>query len=69
MWTDPIVEEVQNIRQEYAAKFNYDLKAICRDLRERQKQSGRNAIVRPPKPVCPELPKSRTHSHGAPAQI
>lgn len=33
MWKDPIVEEVRKIRQEHAAKFNYDLKAICEDIR------------------------------------
>jgi hypothetical protein len=26
MWTDPIVEEIHQIRQAYAARFNYDLK-------------------------------------------
>jgi cytidylate kinase len=34
---DPIVEEVRKYRQEHAAKFNYDLKAIVRDIREREK--------------------------------
>ena len=33
---DPIVDEIRNNRERYAAKFNYDLTAICRDLRERQ---------------------------------
>lgn len=44
MWRDPIVDEVRQYRQEYAARFNHDLKAICRDLRERQKQGGRRVV-------------------------
>jgi hypothetical protein len=33
MWKDPIVEEVRKIREKHAAKFKYDLDAICRDLK------------------------------------
>ncbi len=36
MTKDPIVEEVRRIRRQYAARFNYDLAAIFRDLQERQ---------------------------------
>ena len=37
---DPIVEEIRSYREQYAARFNYDLAAICRDLRERQTTCG-----------------------------
>jgi hypothetical protein len=37
---DPIVEEVRRARDAYAARFNYDLDAIFRDIKEREKQSG-----------------------------
>ena len=37
---DPIVAEVRKFRDEHARKFNYDLDAICADLRRRQQQSG-----------------------------
>lgn len=50
MWRDPIVEEVRQWRQQYAAQFNHDLKAICQDLRERQKKSGRKVVTLPPRP-------------------
>ena len=30
MWDDPIVAEVRKIRQKIAAKFKYDVRAICR---------------------------------------
>ena len=47
MWQDPIVEEIHRIRDEYAKKFNYDLHAICEDLREKQSTSGRKVVSRP----------------------
>ena len=34
MWTDEIVEETRQERDRYAAKFNYDLEAIYRDLKK-----------------------------------
>jgi hypothetical protein len=51
MWRAPIVEEIRRSREGYAARFNYDLGAICRDLRERQKQSGRKVVSLPPKRI------------------
>jgi hypothetical protein len=36
---DPIVEEIHRYRQEHAAKFNYDVDAIARDIQEREKTS------------------------------
>ena len=33
MWIDPIVEETRRIRDEHASRFNYDLAAICADLK------------------------------------
>jgi hypothetical protein len=37
---DPIVDEVRSIRAAHAARFNYDLWAIYRDLKEQQERSG-----------------------------
>jgi hypothetical protein len=34
MIEDPVVEEVRRIRQEHAARFDYDLKAIFADLKQ-----------------------------------
>jgi hypothetical protein len=42
--TDPIVEEVRRIRDAHAAKFNYDPDAIFRDIKEREKRSGRKYV-------------------------
>ncbi len=35
-WKDDIVEEVRRVRDEYAARFDYDISRICKDLRKRQ---------------------------------
>ena len=34
--SDPIVDEVRRIRNAYAARFNYDLRAIFKDIKEQQ---------------------------------
>ncbi len=51
MIDDPIIEEVRKHRQEHAARFNYDLAAIFADLIEREKNSFRPVICRPPRRV------------------
>jgi hypothetical protein len=42
--TDPIVEEIHKIREEYAAKFDYDVDAMFEDLRQKQSQSNRKIV-------------------------
>jgi hypothetical protein len=44
MWKDPIVEEVRKIREKHAAKFHYDLDAICRDLKEQEQRNAKRAV-------------------------
>ena len=39
--TDPIIAEVRAVRDEYAARYGYDVAAMFRDLRARQEESGR----------------------------
>jgi hypothetical protein len=48
---DPIVEEVRRAREAHAQQFNYDLDAICADLRKREKASGRPTVSLPPKRI------------------
>ncbi|MDY6780991.1 MAG: hypothetical protein SW833_00265 [Cyanobacteriota bacterium] len=50
MWKDEILEEIYRIREEHAKYFNYDIKAICNDLRQRQTASGRTIVLHPLKP-------------------
>ena len=46
---DFIVEEIRKIRQAHAAKFNYNLTAICAYLKEKEKQCGHPVVSLPPK--------------------
>ena len=43
-WSDPIVDEVRRARDAYAARFNYDLRAIYRDLKDQETRSGRKIV-------------------------
>ncbi len=48
---DPIVEEVRKIRDEHAARFDYDIDAIFEDLKRREKESRQSVITLAPKRV------------------
>ena len=66
MWKDPIVEEVRAIRDAYARQFNYDLEAICRDLKEQEVKSGWAVISLPPKRIASkERASPVTEAEGA----
>ena len=47
MAEDPIVSEVRKIRDQLARHFNFDLKRIFADLRERQISLGSRLVRRP----------------------
>jgi hypothetical protein len=49
MWVDTIVEEVRTAREAHAARFDYDLEAIYRDLQAQEQQSKRQVVSLPPK--------------------
>jgi hypothetical protein len=49
MWKDKIVEDVRKVREEHAAKFNYNLDMICQDLKKQEKRGGREVISLPAK--------------------
>ncbi len=44
---DPIITEVRAIRDEFAARFNYDVGEIFRNIREMQEESGREYVRYP----------------------
>jgi hypothetical protein len=57
MTDDPIVDEVRRAGEAYLAKFNFDIKAACEDLRRRTEEAqraGRRIVFFPPKRVAPE---------------
>jgi hypothetical protein len=49
MLSDPIVEEVRRVRQEYAKRHNFDLHAIAADLRKREQEHPERLVSFPPK--------------------
>ena len=49
MWVDTIVEEVRAVREAHAARFDYDLEAIYRDLKAQEQQGKRQVVSLPPK--------------------
>ena len=49
MKRDAIVDEVRKYREDHASKFNYDLKKICRDLKEKEKNYKDRVVSLPAK--------------------
>lgn len=49
MKEDLIIEEIRELRKLHAARFNYDLRAICADLREKEKDYEHRIVSLPPK--------------------
>lgn len=54
-WKDEIVAEVRAVREAYAQRFGYDVRAICRDLKRSQDEGSRKIIRLPdePRPLSP----------------
>lgn len=44
-WNEKRVEEVRRVRDENAEKFNYDISAICADIRKKQAESKRKIVT------------------------
>ncbi|MBM4306771.1 MAG: hypothetical protein FJ123_08550 [Deltaproteobacteria bacterium] len=49
MGRDYIVDEVRRIREEQAARHNFDIKAILASAKKRQRESGREVVSFVPK--------------------
>jgi hypothetical protein len=50
MWKDELVEEIRKVREDYAAKFEFDLDSIALDLQEQQKLGNRQVVNLDPHP-------------------
>lgn len=50
MKKDPIIEEIRKVREQHAAKFNYNLDDIVMDLNKREKKAKRKVVALPAKP-------------------
>lgn len=64
MQPDPIVEEVRAAREAYFQRFGFDLRAICRALREQEQASGRKLISLPPRRPMSQQSKPATADRG-----
>lgn len=64
-WEDPIVEEVRKVRDAYAKRFNYDLDAIYRDLKAKERRSGRRVVPCPPQHEAPVSPNETQTGESA----
>jgi hypothetical protein len=59
---DPIVDEVRKAGEAYFAKFNFDLNAICDDLRrstEEAANAGQKVVSFPPRTPEPRPVQSK----------
>jgi len=66
---DSIVAEVRTAREQYARRFNYDLHAMCLDLRREQERSHAKVVTLPRRPVSTAvapmpLPTEPTKTQG-----
>ena len=51
MRLDPVLAQVRKVREEYAAQFKGNVRAMMDDIRQRQKESGYSTIAREPKRI------------------
>jgi hypothetical protein len=69
---DPIVDEVRRIRDAHAARFNYDLDAIFRDIKEQEMKSGLKfvlGVARQIKPIQSAQPSGPSTMASGNAQL
>jgi hypothetical protein len=50
---DPLVEEIRKVRFAHAARFDYNLDAIFRDIKDQEKKSGRQFVSFVPRKAEP----------------
>ena len=49
MSADPVLRELWRIKDEIAAQYDYDVRALCRALREEQRKGARKVVSLNPK--------------------
>ena len=57
--TDPIITEVRAARDKHAARFDYDVDAIFKDIHLKQTTSGRKYVRLPPKRIRPGTSRNK----------
>ena len=69
MTRDPIVQEVRALREQHAARFNFDLEAIFADLK-RTESRRKSVLLQPPLDASPASALRRTrHSRLRGARV
>ena len=57
MWEDPIVQETRAAREKLFAQFGNDLSALCKYLREKEREhSDRVVTLAPRRPETADVP-------------
>jgi hypothetical protein len=46
---DPIIAEVRSARENFARKFDFDLDAICAELKRKEEESGATVVKLSPR--------------------
>ena len=54
-WTDPIVAEIRAVRDERAARLDYDVAAIFADIRRMQDESDAEYVRLPGRPAAVDV--------------
>lgn len=67
MNTDPIIEELHQVRERFAARFNYDVAAMVAYLREQQQKEKDHPVVSfaQPRSDAEEPATDATQKHAA----
>lgn len=50
-WTDPVVDEIHEVRKKMAEEAGYDLDKLAARLQESQKRHGDKLVSHPPHPA------------------
>ena len=56
MPADPVLKELWRVKDEIAAQYNYDVRALCKALREEEQRSGHPLVSRRPKTQAQTTP-------------
>ena len=68
MWEDPIVADVRRVREQLAARFDYDIDAIFADLRSRQAALGERLVRREKQSEATDAAERSVRPHPLPKE-
>ena len=65
MTTDPILDELHQVREQFAAQFNYDIFAIVADIQAQEQKENRPLVSLTPQRVEAEEATAETFQKRA----